>query len=211
VRAETDLPLVFFDTQPDSGYSVDNLVPSAPQNPRLTTLDILAWDEVLDLDFDYYTVYASETEDFTSTSIVGMTTNLSLDVSGTTGDYLAVTATDFSGNESQFSIIVRNLTDTPESSIPAIFALHPNKPNPFNPATIIQYDLPRASRVTLRIYDISGRLIRNLRDALIEDAGSYEVTWHGCDNTGRPVASGTYIYRLTAGGYTETRSMVLVK
>jgi hypothetical protein len=86
-----------------------------------------------------------------------------------------------------------------------------NTPNPFNPKTMIRYDLPRPSQVGLHIYDVSGHLVRVLRDAVHKDAGSHGVVWHGMDDSGRRAPSGTYFYRLTAGGYSETRRMVLVK
>jgi hypothetical protein len=95
--------------------------------------------------------------------------------------------------------------------LPLAFSLHQNVPNPFNPVTTILYDLPEQQRVTLHVYNVSGRLVRILRNAVNEDAGPHEAAWRGQDEFGRPVASGTYFYRLTAGPYTETRRMVLVK
>jgi hypothetical protein len=89
--------------------------------------------------------------------------------------------------------------------------LRQNKPNPFNPITTIEYSLTEPARVTLQIFDISGRLVRTLVRASTEEAGHHEVAWHGKGDSGTFAASGTYFYRLTAGGYTETRRMVLVK
>jgi outer membrane protein assembly factor BamB len=94
---------------------------------------------------------------------------------------------------------------------PAVFALEQCYPNPFNPVTTIRYDLPEPQRVTLHIYDVSGRLVRVLRNAVYEDAGSHEAAWYGRDDQGHAVSSGVYFYRLTAGGYTETKRMTLVR
>jgi endonuclease I len=94
---------------------------------------------------------------------------------------------------------------------PPRFRLWGNVPNPFNPSTMIRFELPKPSRVTLHVYDLSGRLIRILRSGVMEDAGYREVSWYGKDENGRAVSSGVYFYRLTAGPYTETRRMVLVK
>ena len=95
--------------------------------------------------------------------------------------------------------------------MPVAYRLYPACPNPFNPATTIRYDLPNPQQVTLHIYDVSGHLVRVLRDAVYEDAGGHEVVWHGLDQSGHPAPSGTYFYRLSVGGYSETRRMVLVK
>jgi len=97
------------------------------------------------------------------------------------------------------------------STVPAAYALQPAFPNPFNPVTTIRYDLPEPCRVTLQVYDLSGRLIRMLRQGSMEEAGHREVVWNGTDGQGRAVSSGVYFYRLTAGPYTETRRMVLVR
>jgi hypothetical protein len=91
------------------------------------------------------------------------------------------------------------------------FALHQNVPNPFNPTTTIHYDVPEAGgKVTLRIFDVSGRLVRTLADG-VETQGSKQATWDGRDDRGHRVATGVYFCRLTAPGFTKTRKMVLVQ
>ena len=95
--------------------------------------------------------------------------------------------------------------------IPQTYGLYPNVPNPFNPTTVIRYDVPAGGGVmTLRIYDVSGALIRTLSDGP-QTAGQKTATWNGKDNRGRSVASGVYFYRLQAPGYEKTRKMVLVQ
>jgi flagellar hook assembly protein FlgD len=84
-------------------------------------------------------------------------------------------------------------------------------PNAFNPGTTIAYDLGTSANVTLRIYDVAGRLVRVLRDHAAEGAGPHSVAWYGRSDHGERVASGVYYYRLEAGSFTETRSMVLLK
>lgn len=88
--------------------------------------------------------------------------------------------------------------------------LYPNQPNPFNPKTVIRYDLPDAYRVTLRIYDVRGSLVSSLVDAELP-RGSHQADWSGRDGQGRPMPSGTYFYCLKAGNYVETRRMVLIQ
>ncbi|HOT37178.1 MAG TPA: FlgD immunoglobulin-like domain containing protein [Candidatus Latescibacteria bacterium] len=99
----------------------------------------------------------------------------------------------------------------------ARFALYANAPNPFNPATTIRFDLPSSGFVTLAVYDINGRLVRNLLVGLAASAartfpaGQHSVTWDGCDNHGRAVASGVYLVRLTAPEGVLTGRMVLLR
>jgi len=88
--------------------------------------------------------------------------------------------------------------------------LDANIPNPFNPSTTIHYEIGKSGPVSLRVYDISGALVRTLVDRS-HAPGSYEVQWNGHDASGRAVASGVYFYRLEAKGYTQTRRMVLLK
>jgi len=90
------------------------------------------------------------------------------------------------------------------------FALLPNQPNPFNPETTLRYNLDHRSQVTLRIYNLSGRVVRTLvqEDQL---AGTYSVPWDGRDDTGRAVSSGVYFSRLTTEKQTATSKMLLIK
>ncbi|MBI4550645.1 MAG: T9SS type A sorting domain-containing protein, partial [Candidatus Latescibacteria bacterium] len=94
---------------------------------------------------------------------------------------------------------------------PRAYALHQNVPNPFNPATVIRYDLPKPGQVTLTIYNLLGQAVVTLVDAR-QDAGRYAVRWDGRNAAGQPVASGLYFYRLTTGaGFTAVRKMVVVR
>ncbi|MBN2172335.1 MAG: T9SS type A sorting domain-containing protein [Candidatus Krumholzibacteriota bacterium] len=85
-----------------------------------------------------------------------------------------------------------------------------NVPNPFNPATIIDFELPRAGAARLRIFDVAGRLVRTLASGELP-AGRHRVRWDGRDGAGKYVASGIYFFRLEAGGHDVTRRMVLVR
>jgi hypothetical protein len=83
-------------------------------------------------------------------------------------------------------------------------------PNPFNPTTTISFGLTETSLVSLRIYDVSGRLVRVLVEGE-RRARHYQEDWDGRDENGVRVASGVYFYRLAAGDFTQTRKMVLLK
>ena len=88
--------------------------------------------------------------------------------------------------------------------------LQPNFPNPFNPSTTIEYALPARTRVSLRVYDARGALVRTLFDG-IENGGTRRVTWDGRNDAGVAVASGVYLCRIDAAGSTRTRKMTLLK
>jgi hypothetical protein len=83
-------------------------------------------------------------------------------------------------------------------------------PNPFNPVTTMAFDLPRRGHVTLRVYDLGGRLVATLVNE-VREAGRHEVTWRGLDARGRGQASATYVARLEAGGEERTVRLTLLK
>jgi len=101
---------------------------------------------------------------------------------------------------------------SPKAVLPKAFALSQNYPNPFNPSTTIAYDIPEGADVNVRlnIYNMRGQLIRTLVNE-VKSEGSYKVQWDGTDNYGRKVASGVYFYRITAGEFSKTRKMVILK
>lgn len=88
--------------------------------------------------------------------------------------------------------------------------LHPNHPNPFNPSTTIRFELAARGRVTLRVYDVRGALVRTLLDET-RDAGAGSASWNGRDDAGRVVSSGLYFYRIESNGESRTRKMMLLK
>lgn len=90
------------------------------------------------------------------------------------------------------------------------FKLGDNTPNPFNPMTVIPYTVSARDHVQLTIFNILGQEIRTLVNETI-DAGSYTLVWDGHDASNRPVASGTYFYRLDANGFSQTKRMMLLK
>jgi hypothetical protein len=89
--------------------------------------------------------------------------------------------------------------------------LHPALPNPFNPATVLRFELARDDVVRLDILDVRGRIVRSLVRSERTAAGPHRVMWDGRDDGGRRVRSGVYEARLRAGGRTLTRSVTLVK
>ena len=88
--------------------------------------------------------------------------------------------------------------------------LSQNFPNPFNPATTFRFSLPEAQTVSLTVYSLDGRLVTTLVNEPMP-AGQHEATWMGWGSSGRRVAAGTYLYRLQADTFSETKRMLLLK
>lgn len=97
-----------------------------------------------------------------------------------------------------------------DAAVPKEFALAQNMPNPFNPSTVIKYDLPSSSGISLKIYNGLGQLVRTLVDQ-VQPAGRYSVVFDGKDNSGSQLASGMYIYQITAGSFVKSSKMLLLK
>lgn len=112
---------------------------------------------------------------------------------------------------SPFAVGVGDIPDGVGDGTSPQFTLHQNIPNPFNPQTTIRYDVPTGgAAVNISVYDITGRLVRELVDER-RAAGTWLVQWNGDDDGGARVASGVYFYRLRAGSFVETKKMVLLK
>jgi hypothetical protein len=94
--------------------------------------------------------------------------------------------------------------------VPTEFSLSQNFPNPFNPVTSIRYSMPHAGAVELAVFNITGQRVRTLISGQAA-AGSYVVIWDGRDDNGNVVASGVYLYRLSARDFTTSRKMIMLK
>ena len=103
--------------------------------------------------------------------------------------------------------MTRNMTI---ENVPEHFVLYPNYPNPFNPTTRIDYCLPEATNVQLKLYDILGREIITLVDEL-QDPGFKSITWHSSDQMGKKVGAGMYFYVIQAGNFRSVKKMILLK
>jgi len=212
---------VYFDSYPDSGYSVDNLSPAEPQGVagersyepvglRIT------WTGGSETDLGRYRVYRGLDESFVPApeNLVGSPVSAAyLDEAWTwaSGYYYKISAVDVHGNESSHALLrPDDVTSAGALTPPAAAYLEQNCPNPFNPQTSISFGLKAMGAVSLRIYDATGRLVRVLVDEA-RPAGNYTELWDGRDSRGAAVASGLYFYRFDAGTFTRTRKMVLLK
>ncbi len=116
-----------------------------------------------------------------------------------------------SGGNGLWKGIDNDQSGDPDGLIPTgLLKLPQNIPNPFNPRTTISYTLPRNQQVTLRVYNLQGRLVRTLFQGR-QNEGSHTVTWNGWNDRGARVASGLYFYRLITDDGTLTRKMTLVQ
>ena len=99
-----------------------------------------------------------------------------------------------------------------DGKLPATFSLGSNYPNPFNPSTVIPFELPQTGRITLQIYTLTGQRVRTLVDDSIA-VGSHSVEWDGRDERGNLVGSGVYLYRLSVDDsrFSVSRRMILIK
>jgi fibronectin type 3 domain-containing protein len=127
-----------------------------------------------------------------------------------TMDRFVLNETDHTNDVGGISLNVRGL-----AQLPAVFALSQNFPNPFNPATTINYDLPEASNVRVAIYNILGQAVKTLVNEN-QLAGYYSVQWNGTGDDHRSVASGMYLYRIEAVGanktkFTQVKKMMMLK
>jgi len=221
VSAHTTTPSVWFMSAPDSGYSVDNLPPAMPGGLVATQSFVpiglkLTWSMNQEGDFARYAVYRGSSVNFIPAPGNRIATLIEPEYfdSGwrwNDGYYYKVSAIDIHGNESGFALLRPDgVTGTQTPKAPAVSYLAQNYPNPFNPMTRIAFGLSGPGHVSLRIYDVAGRLVRMLAEG-DRPAANYAEVWDGKDASGRTVASGIYFCRLDAGSFTQTKKMVLLR
>ena len=114
------------------------------------------------------------------------------------------------GNAMEMS--VGTITVSSDGVTPTEFGISRNYPNPFNPSTTIEYNVENSGHVSLKIYDIMGRVVRTLVNDYKESGRpDYKVVWDGRDDVGNTVSAGIYIYTLQTDNSTLTRKMIFMK
>ena len=215
VRATTANPFQFFNSVPDSGYSIDNLPPQAPQMLVVdygSTSNGLSWTPNEEDDLRGYLVYrgSSPNFDLSEGELLGETPDPTwTDATGEPfGVFYRITALDFAGNESEPADPAEvTAVDGPGRSA---LRLEAPFPNPFNPSTTLRFTVAETGPVQVDVLDLAGRRIDVLHQGVM-DAGTRELKWHGTDVRGAPVASGVYLARLRTRQGELIRPMVLVK
>lgn len=124
--------------------------------------------------------------------------------------YLQLEYGDMCADDRVFSVSTSGKPARSTTVAPTVTQLHPNVPNPFNPITTIEYSLSHPGDVSLKVYDVSGRLVRTLVVGW-HPAGNYHTQWNGVNDAGARMASGIYIYRMQAGDFDHARKLVLLK
>lgn len=129
-------------------------------------------------------------------------------------NYTVTFAASIGGGTAEGILTLNNITvgidDFKSGKIPDTFSLNQNYPNPFNPSTTITFDLSEDTNIKISIYDMAGRLIRELVNETMT-VGSKTINWDGKDEIGNPVSGGVYLYNLQTGDYNQTKKMVLMK
>ncbi len=184
---ETSLSGNVQDVSRDTTYTTIETVPELGQTTRTVVTQTFSWqNSVCRLDYqqhmteEVHTEFLSERNDET-----------------TNWDWTAKIYLYFNGTPT-------GIEKGQATEIPRTFSLEQNYPNPFNPSTTIHYELPKASTVSLKIFNALGQLVTTLVDEK-KEPGYYAVRWKA------NVPSGIYFYRLQAGGYVETKKMILAK
>jgi len=205
-----------WDSNVKSGYSVDNLSPAPPAQltAQLDNETVrLQWKSNTEEDLGEYAIYRSTQSGFDpdTASVYQTTTDTTFQDAnlGTSSElHYVVEALDIHGNHSDASnraSVTVTGTQNEAGTLPQHFALQQNYPNPFNPTTTIRYALPRKSLVKLTVYNARGELVRTVVQ-LTQQAGFHHVEFDASD-----LASGMYLYRITAGNYTQVKKMILMK
>jgi hypothetical protein len=215
VTAHTEDVDVYHDSDPVTGYSIDNLHPTAPQGLMAVQNGpsvILQWLAPEDEDFSYHNVYRNNLDSVDPAMVFTTSDSFYVDLDMTAGSWAYwVTAVDSAGNESDASETVSVLlANEEELAIPTVYALQQNYPNPFNPSTQIRYALPQQSMVTIAIYDMMGRKVRTLVSQSMSP-GYHTTLWNATNDKGFAVSAGMYIYTIQAGSYHHMKKMVLLK
>jgi hypothetical protein len=144
------------------------------------------------------------------------TTFTDIEISTDVTYYYKLTAVTENGSESlpsnEVSAMIKDLSENigEATDIADNFRLNQNYPNPFNPSTTIEYDIPEYTNVSIVVYDLLGRKIKQLVNEY-KEAGTYQVIWNGRDSNNKRVSSGYYFYQMTTVNFVEVKKLLIQK
>jgi len=221
VSAQSNDPNVFYDSNVDSGFSVDNIAPIAPKNVNgvfYPSVISLRWNANKENDFSRYWIYRSTLPNADPTQLIPLaaiteTTFVDENPLPVQRLYYFIVAEDIHENRSLKSneVAISLLDVGNNGELPKEFSLGQNYPNPFNPLTIFNFQLPISSDVTLKVFDILGREVATLLNNEELQAGKHEIQFDASK-----LSSGMYFYRIDVARngisrYTETKKLLLMK
>ena len=194
-----------FISEPDSGYSVDNIAPATPSSftgiyDEIENKVFLSWEQSDENDLSHYNIYRN-TELHSTTTETSFTDNITEDT-----EYI-VSAVDIHENESDMSenILVSMPLNIIDNLIPTKYELMTAYPNPFNPVTQLTYGIPENTEIQIIVYDMTGTQITTLVNTF-QTAGYHKINWNASS-----YSSGVYLISMISGEFTQTQKVVLVK
>ncbi|MEO5987435.1 MAG: FlgD immunoglobulin-like domain containing protein [Candidatus Eisenbacteria bacterium] len=215
IQAEAATGFAFWDSAPDSGYSVDNLPPIAPApftGTYVAGSATLSWQPNAETDMGTYRLYRG-----TSPAFVPGPSNLVVEQSGTgyvdaagSPYYYKLSAVDMHGNESPFTTLQPTGTTGAGTIVPRELALSRPTPNPSQNHADLHFALPREADLLLEVFDASGRRTRTIATGHWSP-GEYSMRWDGLDDSGARARAGLYFVRFTAEGRRFQERLVLLQ
>ena len=203
----------------DAGASAVMPLVGSPANgePLNTSSPILSWYLPAQSESTLsYEVEVADNPEFANVEVYDNISQLNAQVSELEeGEYYWRVRSKADGSTSSYSNtgnfkVGDGVTSVEDEEMPLTYDIDQNYPNPFNPTTTINYAIPEANYVSIKIYNMLGQEVKTLVNKDVK-AGRHTIEWRGENNYGQKVSSGTYIYRITAGEYTQAKKMILLK
>jgi len=220
----SDSSLFYTDEFPEPPINFSTVFPldqTVQEHPEIQFI----WNKTIDPDpleiMHYQVIYVTNLEDwqdtlnYTYSEVVEGDTTITLTLEGNSRYYWGVLARDSDGfivlsNDGWPNELIVGSLDIEDGNLPTKYSLYQNFPNPFNPITRINYDIPKAGYVDIKIYDIAGRKITSLVNQT-KAMGSHFVYWDGKNDLGKNSPGGMYIYTIKVDNFINSKKLVLIK
>ena len=208
-------PSTWWDSAPDSGYSVDNLPPSLPAAFSASWSSAkteLHWNANNESDLAGYRLYRGASASFVPgpSNLIATPVQTWYDDLGAPPSYYQLCAVDIHGNESPCALVMPSGTTDAPDDLPTRLAFAVTTANPARGSVAMRVDLPQVATVDVSVLDVSGRRVNRLEHGTL-GAGRWPFVWKGAHDDGRSAAPGLYYLRLQAAGRTWTQRVVLLR